>query len=54
MALIQRFLKDEGGQTSLEYAMIGAFISILIIGGVTKIGTRINTLFFNQVANNLS
>lgn len=38
------------GATSIEYALIGAFISILIVGWATAIGNSV-TNFFTQVAN---
>ncbi len=43
-------IKDEGGATVIEYALIGAFISIVIVAAITFIGTNI-TNTFNQVSN---
>jgi pilus assembly protein Flp/PilA len=39
--------RDERGVTALEYAMIAALIAVVIIGGVTALGTRINVVFDN-------
>ncbi|UZF92480.1 Flp family type IVb pilin [Bosea sp. NBC_00550] len=39
------FLSDERGATSIEYAFIASLVSIVILGAVTLIGTRLNTLF---------
>ncbi len=38
---------DERGVTALEYAMIAALIGVVIITGVTALGTRLNTVFGN-------
>lgn len=35
---IRRFLKAQSGSTAMEYALIAAFLSIVIIAGVTAIG----------------
>jgi pilus assembly protein Flp/PilA len=40
-----RFLRDESGATAIEYGLIAALISVVIIGAVTVIGTQLNTAF---------
>ncbi len=35
MSVISRFLRDEGGATAIEYGLIAAGISVVIIGVVT-------------------
>ena len=40
-----RFQSDEGGATSIEYAIIAGSLSIVIIVAVTSIGTTLNTTF---------
>ena len=47
-----RFVKDNAGAASIEYALIAGFLSILIIAGVTSIGTTVKGTF-NAVANAL-
>ncbi len=49
MKLIYRFLVDDSGATAIEYVMIGAFVSILIVGGVTAIGTKISGNYLNKL-----
>ena len=49
MKRLLEFFRDEQGAVSLEYAMIGAGLSILIITGATSIGTAIDGLFFGPV-----
>lgn len=48
-----RFLKDRGGATAIEYAIIAGTLSIVIVAAVTSTGTTLNTLFAS-VATGLS
>jgi pilus assembly protein Flp/PilA len=45
MRLIYKFLKDENAATAIEYGLIAAGISIVIITPVKGIGTKLNTTF---------
>jgi len=40
-----RFLKDESGATAIEYGLIAAGISVVIIGAVQTLGSTLNTTF---------
>ena len=40
-----RFLSDEAGATAIEYGLIAAGISLVIIGVVKNMGTKLNTSF---------
>ena len=42
---VTRFLKDESGATAIEYGLIAALISVVIIGALTALGTTLNTKF---------
>ena len=42
---LTRFLKDESGATAIEYGLIAALISVVIIGALTTLGTSLNTDF---------
>jgi pilus assembly protein Flp/PilA len=44
-----RFLRDNKGVTALEYGLIAGLIALLIVGGVTSIGTKLQTVF-NDIA----
>ena len=44
---VTRFLKDESGATAIEYGLIAALIAVVIIGGVTAVGTGLSTTFNN-------
>ena len=43
--LVVRFLKDETAATAIEYGLIAAGISLLIIAAVGRLGTKLNTTF---------
>ncbi|HWE47853.1 MAG TPA: Flp family type IVb pilin [Caulobacteraceae bacterium] len=42
---VTRFLKDESGATAIEYGLIAALISVVIIGALTTLGTNLNADF---------
>jgi pilus assembly protein Flp/PilA len=45
MKAMQKFWNDEAGVTAIEYGLIAALIAVVIIAGVTTVGTKLNTLF---------
>ena len=45
MATILQFLKDESGATAIEYGLIAAGISVVIIATVNAIGSTLNAKF---------
>ncbi len=42
---IARFLKDESGATAIEYGLIAALISVVIVTALTTISTNMQTKF---------
>jgi pilus assembly protein Flp/PilA len=50
--LVFRFLSDRSGATSIEYALIAAGISIVILTAVNGIGTTMNNKY-SAVNNSL-
>lgn len=50
--LVARFVSDESGATAIEYGLIAAGISVVIITVVTNIGTSL-TAKFQEIANAL-
>ncbi|MBI1251608.1 MAG: Flp family type IVb pilin [Alphaproteobacteria bacterium] len=42
---MNRFLKDKNGATAIEYGLIAALIGVVIIAGVTALGTNIQANF---------
>ena len=45
LTLISRFLSDESGATAIEYCLIAAGLSIVILTAVNGIGSSLNTSF---------
>jgi pilus assembly protein Flp/PilA len=52
MSKVVAFLKDESGATAIEYVLIAAGISVVIITAVNLIGTNLNAKF-NYIATQL-
>jgi pilus assembly protein Flp/PilA len=48
---IKPFLRDERGATAIEYGMIAALVSVLIIASVKAIGTKLSAAFSNIKSN---
>jgi len=44
-ALISKFLADQSGATAIEYCMIAAGISIVIVTVVNGLGSTLNTKY---------
>jgi pilus assembly protein Flp/PilA len=44
MDKLMQYLSDETGASAAEYALILALVAIVIIGGLTILGTTINTV----------
>jgi pilus assembly protein Flp/PilA len=45
LQLLSRFMRDQSGATAIEYCLIAAGLSIVIITAVNSIGTTLNTKF---------
>ena len=43
--VVGRFVRNETAATSIEYALIAAGISIMIVAAVNSIGTSLKTTF---------
>ena len=50
--LVSRFVANESGVTAIEYGLIAALIAVVIIGGVSAVGTKLSTTF-STVATSL-
>jgi pilus assembly protein Flp/PilA len=44
-SLLLRFARNESGATAIEYGLIAAGISVVIIGAVQNIGSNLKTTF---------
>lgn len=42
---ISYFIKNEGGVTAIEYALIAALIAVVIIVALAALGTQISAIF---------
>ena len=47
------FVQDEGGVTSIEYALIAALIAVVTVGSITNVGLSLKALYV-YVANELA
>ena len=45
MTLLRKFLTNESGATAIEYGLIAALIAVVIITGVTSVGTKMSSTF---------
>lgn len=52
MSKLFAFIKDKSGATAIEYGLIAAGISIVIIASVNAIGSSLNATF-NNIATQL-
>ena len=50
--LFTRFAKDESGATAIDYGLIAALISVVIIGVLSTLGGRLNSKF-SAISNQL-
>jgi pilus assembly protein Flp/PilA len=49
---VSRFMRDESAATAIEYGLIVALISVVIITAVTTVGTNLRAKF-NTVASSI-
>ena len=50
---VTRFLKNESGATAIEYGLIAALVAVVLITGLTTLGTNLNAKF-STIAGNIS
>ena len=43
--IFARFLKDKSGATAIEYGLIAALVSVVIIAAVTAMGTSLTDTY---------
>jgi pilus assembly protein Flp/PilA len=46
-----RFMPNESGATSIEYALIACGISIAIISAVTSVGSTMMNIYYDKLMN---
>lgn len=52
IAMFKNFARNEDGATAIEYGLIAALISVVIIGALTAVGSNLNAKF-TSVATSL-
>ena len=45
--MLAQFIETESGATAIEYGLMAGLISVVIITGITTIGTNLNVKFTN-------
>ena len=53
MRVLSNLLRDDSGATAIEYGLIAALISVVIIAAVTLVGSNLSGVF-NSIATSLS
>lgn len=43
--MIREFLHDEAGATAIEYGILAALITVVIVGAVTTLGTNLEAQY---------
>lgn len=51
--MIKRFLNDTRGATAIEYVLLATFCSVMIIAGISSIGSKLSTQYINTVGSQL-
>ena len=46
--LIVRFVRNDEGQDLIEYVLIGALVTIVVVAGATALGTSLNSWYQNM------
>ena len=52
MSRLMRIIRSQRGATAIEYALVGALISIAALAAMTNLGGKVNTMF-NNVSNHM-
>ena len=50
MLVLFRFFRDERAATTIEYAVVGAMVSILCLAGAQMIGVNLNNKFLGPLS----
>ena len=51
--MLQRFIREETGATAIEYGLIAALVSVVIIAALIFLGTTLSGTF-NNVATSMA
>ena len=50
MTVIQLFIRDERGASSIEYSVIGTLISVMCIAGARAVGLNLNSKWLGPLS----
>jgi len=45
ITLLRRFVRDEGGATAIEYALVASGIGVAVAGAIASLGTNVKGLY---------
>ena len=45
LSLVKSLARDESGATAIEYGLIAALVAIAAMGGMSLLGTSLNSIF---------
>lgn len=49
-----KLLPEKSATTAIEYAIIAAMLSIVVVVAVNQLGQNVKTMFFDQIASSLN
>jgi pilus assembly protein Flp/PilA len=49
--MLNKLIKNEKGATAIEYGLIAALVAIAAIGGMKRLGTKLNTSMYTTAGN---
>jgi Flp pilus assembly pilin Flp len=52
LAAVNHLAHDEDGQDLLEYALLVVLIAVVVIAGVTSVGSTVVNVFWSPIAQN--
>ena len=52
IAAVARLARRDEGQDLVEYGILAALIAVVVMAGVTAVGTRINTVLWQTIVQN--
>ena len=47
ISFVKSFFQDQSGATAIEYGLIAALVAIAAMGGMSLLGTSLNSIFTN-------
>jgi pilus assembly protein Flp/PilA len=51
---MKNFARDNSGATAIEYGLIAALICLVIITGISSVGTTLSTTLYGKIASSMA